>query len=228
MTRRIGTIVCVAWLVSGCVTNNLATSGFTTLAPQAPVLLMPPDIKYYRVTASGLTEPNADWTDQARAAFDNAFRAFSAQHALAVEKTTNVELSDRAVEYDKLHSAVGATILANHFGPLKLPAKENAFDWSLGSKISDLGMSEGQRYALFVHYRDYQASGGRVGVAVFASLLGAAVYTGHQTGFASLVDLQSGDVVWFNQVPLAQGDMRQPAGAERLVSQLFATLVTAD
>jgi hypothetical protein len=100
------------------------------------------------------------------------------------------------------------------------------FDWSLGSEVADLNPESDERYALFVFYRDYQASGGRVGMAVFAALLGASVYTGHQGGFASLVDLESGKVVWFNNVPLAQGDMRSPEGARRLVEQLFEDLAT--
>ena len=82
-----------------------------------------------------------------------------------------------------------------------------------------------REFALFVYYRDFEASGGRIGVAVFAALLGGAVYAGHQGGFASLVDLSSGDVVWFNNVPIAQGDMRKPAGATRIVDQLLSSLV---
>jgi len=216
-------------LLSGCVVQNVATNdGFTALENQSRILLMPPDIKYYRVTASGITEPNADWTQSARTQFDSAFQKFEEINALEVIEASPEELSDIAVEYDKLHSAVGNTILINHFGMTKLPAKDGAFDWSLGQGVSDLLAMNNERYALFVHYRDYQASGGRVGVAIFASLLGATVYTGHQAGFASLVDLNTGEVVWFNHVPLARGDMRSEKGAGQLVDQLFASLVDAN
>ncbi|MCZ6643950.1 MAG: hypothetical protein O7F71_20430 [Gammaproteobacteria bacterium] len=189
---------------------------------------MPPDIKYYRVTASGITEPNADWTSEARASFGQAFAAFSKTNQLEILSVNEDELTDRAVEYDKLHSAIGSTILVNHFGATKLPAKNQQFDWSLGPGVSQLLGGDRERYALFVHYRDYQASGGRVGMAVFASLIGASIYVGHQTGFASLVDLQTGDVVWFNHIPLARGDMRSQKGATALVDQLFEPLVQAD
>lgn len=220
-----GLCILVMLLVQGCAVVNVATAGFSTLPDRANLMLMPPDIKYFRVTASGITEPNADWTAEARQSFQNAFQNFVAENSLKVSEVANDGLSDVAVEYDRLHSAVGSTILANHFGATKLPAKDGAFDWSLGNGVNGLLTLSEERYALFVHYRDYQASGGRVGMAVFASLLGASIYTGHQTGFASLVDLQSGNVLWFNYIPLAQGDMRSPNGANKLVQQLFSSLV---
>ena len=61
-------------------------------------------------------------------------------------------------------------------------------------------------------------------MAVFAALLGASMYTGHQTGFASLVDLNDGKVVWFNYLPISQGEMRTEEGAGRIVDQLLSTL----
>lgn len=216
-----------AVVLAGCATSNVATQGFTRLE-SGRVLLMPPDIKYYRITASGITEPHAQWTDQARTAFDDAFAGFASDAGIDYESTNRDELSDELVDYDRLHSAVGATIIMFHYGATKLPSKRNAasndyrFDWSLGPGVAGLADETDAKYALFVYFRDYQASGGRVGVAVFAALLGGAVYTGHQSGFASLVDLESGDVVWFNNLPLAQGDMRSAEGAGRLVEQLFA------
>ena len=226
MWRGMFAVVSAIALV-GCATSNVSTQGFTRLE-SGRVLLMPPDIKYYRVTASGITEPHAEWTGQARTAFDDAFQDFAAGAGIDYKSTDRDEISDTLADYDRLHSAVGATIIMSHYGATKLPSKKNAesgsyrFDWSLGPGVASLADVTDAKYALFVYFRDYQAGGGRVGVAVFAALFGASVYTGHQSGFASLVDLQSGDVVWFNNLPLAQGDMRSAEGAGRLVEQLFA------
>lgn len=185
---------------------------------------MPPDIKFYRVTASGLTEPILEWTTQARESFDASINSFSLSNDLRLARVAREELSAQATQYDRLHAAVGQTILINHYGTTPLPGKNEAFDWSLGEGVGELAGDTHKDYALFVHYRDYQAGGGRVGVAVFAAVLGVPVYTGHQGGFASLVDLRSGDVVWFNNVPASQGDMRSEDGAQRLVNQLLADL----
>ena len=228
--RRLTVGLLVTLVLTGCAASNVATQGFSSLQPGDSVVLMPPDIKYFRVTASGIPEPAAEWTEQARAEFDNAFRQFAQDAGLNMAFPQVQEMSDVALEYDKLHSAVGSTILVNHYGMTKLPSKkdvatnEQTFDWSLGPGVKDLAPASDGKYALFVYFRDYQASGGRVGMAVFGALVGVAVYTGHQGGFASLVDLQTGDVVWFNNVPLAQGDMRSDDGAQKLVSQLFEEL----
>ena len=216
-----------------CTVSNVATGEFKTIPEGSNVVLMPPDIKYFRITASGATEPAADWTESARTSFSGAFQSYVDSATVDFSLTEVDELSDVGVEYDRLHSAVGSTILANYYGVTKLPSKvqaetkTSAFDWTLGPGVANLLPDQNGDYALFVFFRDYQASGGRVGMALFASLAGVAIYTGHQGGFASLVDLDSGDVVWFNNLPLAQGDMRKPEGAERIVKQLLSELTEA-
>jgi hypothetical protein len=74
---------------------------------------------------------------------------------------------------------------------------------------------------LFVFYRDYQASGGRVAFAILAAAAGAGVSTGSEHGFASLVDLKTGDIVWFNVVRAGSGELRDKNGAAAAVSVLF-------
>lgn len=221
-------LLTLALSLAGCTVANVATQGFSSVPAGASVVIMPPDIKYYRITASGIPEPAPDWTATARNEFDTALGNYIQSSSWDVSFKDGDGLSATAIEYDKLHSAVGSTILANHFGLAKLPTKldtatkQRAFDWSLGDGVSALA-PEGD-YALFVFYRDYQASGGRVGMAVFASLLGVAVYTGHQGGFASLVNLRTGDVVWFNNVAAATGNLRSADGAKSIVDQLFTGL----
>ena len=219
--------------LGGCTVSNVATQGFSALPPDNQLVLMPPDIKYYRITASGITEPQTEWTEEARSAFGAAFADLNFSSELPVMAVDRTDMSDLAVEYDTLHSAVGATILDNHYGIRKLPSKrigesnDYAFDWSLGADVAELA-PDGGDYALFVFFRDYQAGGGRVGMAIFAAALGVGIYTGHQGGFASLVDLETGKIVWFNNLPMAQGDMRSPEGASRLLDQLFDGLIAED
>ena len=217
--------------LGGCTVSTVATQGFSAVPTGASVVVMPPDIKYYRVTASGIPEPAPDWTETARTAFDGAFNNYLNSVSFETGFADADEMSESAVEYDKLHSAVGSTILMNHYGLTKLPTKkmgdsnDYTFDWSLGPGVADLA-PDGD-YALFVYYRDYQASGGRVGMAVFAALFNVAIYTGHQGGFASLVDLKTGNVVWFNNVAAATGNMRSDEGAASIVKQLFDGLTPA-
>jgi hypothetical protein len=44
---------------------------------------------------------------------------------------------------------------------------------------------------------------------------------GEQVGYASLVDLNTGRVVWFNQLNRMSGDLRNPAPAVETVEALL-------
>ena len=121
-------------------------------------------------------------------------------------------LSNEEEQYRRLHAAVGMTLQQHHFGYMGLPTKKlpdntRRFDWSLGPGIGGIGEKYNADYMLFVFYRDYQASGGRVAFAILAAAAGVGVATGDEGGFASLVDLKTGDVVWFNTVAVGAGEM---------------------
>jgi hypothetical protein len=53
-------------------------------------------------------------------------------------------------------------------------------------------------------------------------LLGAAVPGGSQVGFASVVDLKTGDIVWFNRLVRGAGDLRTPEAAAETVKALVS------
>lgn len=192
------------------------------------VILMPPDIRYYLLTAGGVPEPHADWTEAAQANFTTALGNYAASTGTDLQIIDRNDLGATHIEYEMLHSAVGLTILEHQFGYLKLPSKGNGevFDWSLGPGISALAEQHDADYGLFVYYRDYQASGGRVAFAILAAAAGAAVSTGGEGGFASLVDLRTGDIVWFNVVAVGTGELRDASGAVTAVDTLFRDMPT--
>ena len=87
-----------------------------------------------------------------------------------------------------------------------LPTKKE-FDWSLGSGTRALADEYDADYALFVTMRDSFASGGRAALIVFGAILGVGIRGGSRYGFASLVDLRTGDIVWFNQLASGLGNV---------------------
>jgi len=61
-----------------------------------------------------------------------------------------------------------------------------------------------------------------VAVAVDLAILGVGVPLGGQQAFASLVDLRTGNVIWFNVAQAAPSeDMRQAEGATGFVNRLM-------
>ena len=208
--------------------RNLAP-GFDMLPKDAKVVLMPTDIELFVISAGGVLEPKADWTQDAI----KHFRAALAEKKKSLGASL-VELSehdaDSVAEINSLHAAVATAISTHHFGPsvLQLPTKEGKLDWSLGASTRLLMEKTGANYALFTWIRDSYASGERIATAVVFALLRVAVTPGGmQTGYASLVDLDTGKILWFNRLLRATGDLREAQKAAQTLDVLLTDFPAA-
>lgn len=197
--------------------------GFTHLKADDVVLLMPIDVELYSVSAGGVAEPRADWTTKAHA---NLLQAIDERRKAARVGVVelNAEQADEFAELSGLHAAVAQAIALHHFGNemWALPTKEGRLDWSFREAMKPLRAASGARYALFVWVRDSYASPERIAMAVVIGLVsGVAIGGGVQTGYASLVDLESGQVVWFNRLSRPAGDLRELKPARESVNALL-------
>lgn len=201
--------------------KNLAP-GFKVLPANAKVALMPTDIELFSISAGGVAEPRADWTDAATKHFKTAL--LEKKKKLGV---LSIELSDKdgdeLSEVNELHGAIARSIAAHHFGPsfLNLPTKEGKLDWSMGEAVLPVRQKTGADYALFTWVRDSYTSAERVATMIALAVLGIGVGGGVQTGYASLVDLNTGQVVWFNRLARASGDLREAAPAAETLESLL-------
>jgi hypothetical protein len=220
----------LAWflIATGCAqTTSLRSRSWQRPPGDATVLLMAPDIELSELTASGMLEPKADWTDQATRHFLAAIRDELAQKKTRLslyEAPTNDPAREGAeVRLIKLHDAVGGTIIVHKLLPnnLALPTKEGRFDWTLGDGTRLLHERTGADYAVFAHVRDSYSTAGRVALMMGAALFGVALPGGQQVGFISLVDLRTGDILWFNRLLDATGDLRTPEPARKAVKALL-------
>ncbi|MDP2260074.1 MAG: hypothetical protein Q8J89_10200 [Caulobacter sp.] len=223
--KRLAALAAVCLMVAACTTTNVkSAAGLPDAPPQkARILLIEPDVRLSVILASGLQEPRADWSASARAnlqaAVEQSLRTRS--HAYTLFKPEE-NMDGRAGQLLRLNAAVGQAIMLHSYGPFPLPAKGKAFDWTLGEGATALGGAAEADYALFIHGAGSYSSGGRVAVMVGAALLGVSLPTGGQQVHASLVDLKTGRVVWFNVAMAAPGaDMREPEGAGLLVESML-------
>ncbi len=221
-------ILFVCLICIGCATVSYkANPKSIDLPPNARVLLMPLDVQLFELTAGGLQEPKADWTAAAETHMHKALKS-----VLADKKDTlllyeppkddpeKIRLNQQLL---KLHEVVGATILVHtYFTGFNLPTKKDNFDWSLGSGIQRINERYGADCALFIFVRDSYASAGRKAVMVLGALARVGVTGGYQTGFASLVDLDTGNVLWFGRLFRPTGDLRTEEPAYEVVSQLLS------
>lgn len=226
---RVGAIAVFIVLLSGCAATRDFSSVKTlsqTSKPAAPLklVLMPADIELSILTAGGALQPQAAWTAAAKSHLVSALRAAPALSGKQLVTYTPPGADDPSAatiaEIEHLHRAVGMAIMT-HKMAVPLPTKKDRFDWSLGSDVVALRSHAGADYALFVYLRDSYSSGGRVLTQLFAAALGVGLQGGQQIGFATLVDLSSGNVVWFNFLQSQTGDMRDLEGAQATVANLL-------
>jgi hypothetical protein len=211
----------------------MADTGFVPPEGSYRMVVMRPDVSVGSITTGGGFEPRAEWTTQARA---NLIRAITAMQAgrggavtvIATREDAGAEAA-RIAGLEKLHVAVGQSIAAHKYAGPSLPTKKGRFDWTLGEDAVAYGRASGYDYALFVRAQDSFASTGRVAVQAVA-MLGCVVGVclmpggGRQEAFASLVDLKTGRVVWFNTLASGNGDIRSQAGADRMVASLLGRM----
>lgn len=219
-------VVLVALALAACTTTNPQTMTGATPPAAARILVVEPDVQLSILTASGLQEPRADWSEAARTGLAEAFATNlrTQGHTPGAFSAVN-NMEGRVGQIIRLHEAVAFSIFLNNYAPGgKLPTKAEGFDWTLGEGASAIAAASGTDadYALFTVVRGSYSSGGRMAMAIVGAALGAAVPLGGQQMYTSLVDLRTGQVIWFNFASAGSGvDMRDPAGAATLVDQLL-------
>jgi hypothetical protein len=230
--------------LSGCVqTRQFADVQFTPPQGEYKLLVLRPDVTVGSLTTGGMVEPRADWTEQARTNIIAALRAQQAErggnvtiieHRNQLAGVPEQELAD----IERLNFVVDESIVQHKYLGDYLPTKRGrGLDWTLGADAVKLGQKTGYDYALFLHAEDQVASGGRIALGVLglagcivgfcAPNIGGA----EQLDYASLVDLKTGEVVWFNVVDAASqvpgikfGDLRTPEGAAQMVERLLGRM----
>lgn len=229
-TLRCAMALVLCALITGCVTQtkSFVTQNDIQPAPGSRVLLLPLDIELNVLTTSGLEEPNAAWTQTARRNVNEALKRILKSKQAAMLRYVGPDgpgvIAGKHLQTVKLHEAVGSSILLHKYlVGYNLPTKVNRFDWTLGDSVAALRQDYGADYALFVYLRDSFSSSGRAALILVGAVMGVGVQGGQQKGFASLVDLKTGDVVWFNFLASNVGDLRDAEAAFGATEQLLAS-----
>jgi hypothetical protein len=216
---------------------------FTPPQGNYKLLVLRPDVSVGSLTAGGMVEPRADWTELARTNIINALRA---QQAARGGQTTILERRNQLqgvseqelADVERLFYAVGQSIVLHKYQGDYLPTKRGkGLDWTLGEDAVRLGQKTGYDYALFLHAEDQVASTGRIALGVLGAagcLVGFCqpnIGGATQLDYAGLVDLKTGEVVWFNVVKAGSevpgikfGELRTPEGAAQMIDRLLGRM----
>ena len=203
-------------------TKHLAP-GFHARPAGSTLLIVPPDMELFSISAGGVQEPKADWTQAAQRNFKSALAQRREKLGENVVELGDADL-DEFAELAALQRAVAEAVFIHHTGRglgMKLPTKDGRLNWSLGDAVKPLKAKTGADYALFTWMRDTYASNERKATMIALALIGAISTGGEQVGYASLVDLNNGRVVWFNDVRRMAGDLRDEKTAMETVDTLL-------
>src|SRR5688572_24769199 len=243
--RHLGLALALALSVplAACVqTRQFADVDFAPPQGDYKLLVMRPDVSVGSMTMGGMVEPRADWTEQARANIIAALKAENAERggqAIVLERRDALPgvSADTVADLERLHGAVGNSIALHKYMGVYLPTKNRrGLDYTLGEQAVELGRKTGYDYALFLYAEDAIASTGRTAMQVLGvagCFIGFCAPSGgsNQMAYASLVDLRTGEVVWFNVVQTGSqlpgvkfGDIRSPQGAAQMVDRLVGRM----
>jgi len=239
--RRLGIALLASIALAGCVqTRQYADVEFAPPQGDYKLLVMRPDVSVGSVTTGGLVEPRADWTETARGKVLAALKAQQAGrggNVLILDHRDSLPgiAPETIADLERLHYAVGSSIALHKYSGSYLPTKRGkGLDYTLGEDAVALGRRTGYDYALFLHAEDSFASTGRVALQVLGvagCLVGFCapnIGGAGQFAYASLVDLRTGEVVWFNVLQagsqvagIKMGDIRTDEGAAQMVDRLL-------
>ena len=208
------------------------------------IAIFRPDVSVGSQQVTGLIVPKSDWTEEARANIRESLIARAATFNAQVQFVDELEGEHAAllIEYRALYEKVASAIFTHLIAGDTLPTKRkiipnprrpsgrgkrvNLLDWSLGPGTARLKEVTGADYAMFVYTYDAYGDTGRKASQVLNALACVTGFcdipdSGVHVGYAALVELSTGNIVWFNSDPEMGGDVRIAEGADKRVAQLM-------
>ncbi len=226
--QNLAGITIVAFVLSACQTTAVYTSDVLKRSEdKARILVMPMDVELSEVSLGGIATIRADWTEAAQTHLKTSLDEFLAERNAEIvfytppAETAGFKEDDEQLV--KLFGAVANSISVHHYVPgFELPSKKEQFDWTMGDTIDSISERYDADYALFITVKDSYATAERAAaIAVAAILFGVALQGGIQQGAAALVDLDTGEFAWFNQLARGAGDIRTEKPAKETMTSLM-------
>lgn len=196
------------------------------------VVVVKPDINMYKLTAGGVDEFNAQWTAASRVLVSQRIKQELENYRsikTAYMETNNLAEDDQDIldQQAGMFFVVSNSIITHTYLPeSSFPHKIKHFNYTMGKEISALQKFGSADTYLFCSGRNYIWTAGRATLATFGLLVGAAtgvtiiIPAGPEWIVAALVDAHTGNVIWFNYIPMP-GDMREEKVVDRVIRSLF-------
>lgn len=191
------------------------------------VVLLPPQVFVFELSAGGVPTRMADWEATARANLIAAATRLARESGL-FEVAPLPPLA--AADLDTLDAHIGlydrvaqSVFVYGRGDQAAWAHKKNEFDYTVGPGLAFLREQTGADAALIVLGSDFISSGGRKAAFAAGLLLGIAIPLGQSFITAGVVDLTTGDVQWMSFDASSSMDSREPADVDSLMRDLYKT-----
>ena len=195
-------------------------------AGQVRILLLRPDLHVSQQTAGGLDEPKGEWVIAARTQLVAAIGKVQAAQGFDL-----IQLPEQGRDADNglanymnlFRVVIDAAMSYQLFPGNRLPTKANAFSATLGQGSKALLPPSDAEYGLFVSTTDSYPSPERLKMEAIRGdgANDSASAERKHIGYAALVELSSGDIVWINTNVKMRGAVYTSDGAQTRVAQLL-------
>lgn len=191
------------------------------------VVLLPPQVFVYELSAGGVPTRMADWERVARGNVNAAAIRLARESGL-FEVIPAPALAGEARERLEAHIGLYERVALSvfNFGRGTQGAwahKQQEFDYTLGPGLAFLREATGADAALIVLGADFISSAGRRAAFIAGLALGVVMPLGQAFMTAGIVDLESGDVQWMGFDSSARLDTRQADDMEALMRDFYRT-----
>jgi len=197
------------------------------------VVVLQPEFRVFVQSAGGTREIEPGWTEQAQNAL-----------ALAVERHLRHDARFTVAAPVEPATAEEATLLREHvelfkiiasnssmmirFGGKAWQEKKLQYDYTLGDGLALYGDRSNADYAFMIGGAQVKQTGGSIFMQLaLAGTLGVVMPGGGTYLMLALVDMRTGDIVWFNSLEggevfgMTGSDLRKEGAADEIVGRLF-------
>ncbi|MEW6119012.1 MAG: hypothetical protein AB1593_02855 [Pseudomonadota bacterium] len=191
------------------------------------VVLLPPQIFVYELSAGGVPTRMGEWEARARSNANDAAR--QAAHETGVFELLDAPAFDAADQetldaHIGLYDRVAQSVFVYGRGEQSAWAhKKNEFDYTVGPGLAFLRARTGADAALIVLGADLISSSSRKLAFVAGLALGVIMPLGQSFVAAGLVDLDTGDVQWMSFESSSSLDTRDPDDVKDLMRAFYQT-----
>lgn len=202
------------------------------------LVLLPPKVDMFELSAGGVLEPMEDWSGQAKINVTEAIKNKLIGRQGGAVRTLNEQRLPKEVatnlgETWALYDAVESSVIFHTLRPYRQPIDATTdvfedkianFDYSLGAEVRGLD----QQADAFLLFRglEQRSTGGRkavrAGAIVLGLLVGGTTVPAGSGGVVSvaLIDARSGAILWYRRSS-SVSDMDEMEGSAKAVTQLL-------